>query len=150
MRSTIKEADINDLDNLVGLLKDMSDELKELSFDEEITNKSIACSFTEGVHWFLFLDENKNQFGTCYLQSVHNYWRAEKRYYLGGFYIAPDHRGKGYFREITSLLKDWVSNKGGVQIYTHIHKENQKSMAAFKSSGMEEIDYKLFANHWGD
>jgi RimJ/RimL family protein N-acetyltransferase len=103
------------------------------------------------VHWFLFYDENNNvPFGTCYMQSVHNYWRVEKRFYLGGFYISPRYRGNGRFKKLYVLLKKWVSDNGGSQIYVHINERNAKSLAAFKAVGLEEIDYKLLADHWSE
>jgi RimJ/RimL family protein N-acetyltransferase len=150
MKSFLKEANQNDVSDIVSLLIDMQTELKELSLDADIVTSSITQSLTEHVYWFLFLDENNDIFGTCYLQSVHNYWRAEKRYYLGGFYIQPSHRGKGRFREVNNLLKDWVTVNGGVQIYCHIHQENEKSLATFGSVDMNPTDYNLCVHHWGD
>ena len=98
--------------------------------------------------WFLFVDENSQLFGTCHLQCVHSYWRLGRRYYLGAFYIAPSHRGRGYFKQINQQLKEWVVAHGGIQIYCHIHKDNEKSLKTFETVGMDVVEYVLCRNHW--
>lgn len=148
--STLKKASENDLCKIVEFLSDMSEELGELDFDKNICRLSVSNSFKENVHWFLFVDENGLPFGTCYMQSLHNYWRMEKRFHLGGFYILPSHRGQGRFRNINSQLKYWAESQNGVQIYAHIHKDNEKSLGAFESVGLIDEGYCLRINHWGD
>jgi RimJ/RimL family protein N-acetyltransferase len=145
----IYKADLSERDLIVYELSSMSAELKEFSFDPEIFKKSVELSFQDHVKWFLFKDKDMNICGTCYLQSVHNYWRLEKRFYLGGFYIRPSHRGQGNFKKLYAQLKEWASKSDGAQIYAHIHKDNDKSINAFQSVGMEITDYKLLADHWG-
>lgn len=136
-----KEADAS---LVIKLITDMQAEIGEVQADKDIYTKSIVQSFSENVHWFLFLNENDNlPFGVCYLQSVHNYWRLEKRFYLGGFYISPNYRGNGSFKKIYALLRKWVLDNGGIQIYAHIHEKNAKSLAVFKAVGLNEVEYKL-------
>ncbi len=149
MKSFLKEANQSDIGTIVSLLVDMQDELKELELNPENVSNSIAEAMKENVHWFLFQDEDNQFFGTCYFQSVHNYWQAEKRYYLGGFYIKPSHRGEGRFRELNLLLKKWAVEHNGVQIYCHIHKDNKKSLASFGSVEINPTEYQLCVNHWG-
>ncbi|MGE0108759.1 MAG: GNAT family N-acetyltransferase [Bdellovibrionales bacterium] len=146
----IKLASQEDVSTIVSFMSDMQDELQEFALDRHVATQTIACAIDEGVYWFLFLNENNEPFGACYLQSVHNYWREKKRFYLGGFYIAPMQRGKGLFKDINKLLKDWVSQNGGVQIYAHIHKDNEKSLQSFHSVGLVPDEYLLCVNHWGE
>jgi RimJ/RimL family protein N-acetyltransferase len=149
MKSFLKEANSSEIDIIVSLLAEMQNELKELELNPESVFHSIAEAMKENVHWFLFVDEDNKIFGTCYLQSVHNYWQVEKRYYLGGFYIKPSHRAKGRFRELNQLLKQWAVDHNGVQIYCHIHQDNQKSLASFGAIEIRPTEYKLCVNHWG-
>jgi RimJ/RimL family protein N-acetyltransferase len=137
-----------DADVIVSLLSAMQDEVKELQLDKKIVKESILRALNEHVYWFLFKDENDVVFGTCYLQSVHNYWSQGKRYYLGGFYISPSHRKQGRFREINHLLKNWVIEHDGVQIYCHIHEDNEHSLGAFGAVDMKPTEYCLCAHHW--
>ena len=150
MTTKVREATEEDVDTIVSFLADMQEEVQEIEIRPEITKASISRALKENVFWFLFIDENGQPFGTCHLQSVHAYWRTQKRYYLGGFYIAPSHRGQGRFREINKLLRTWVVDHDGVQIYAHIHKDNQKSLKAFETAGLESTEYLLCVNHWGD
>ena len=142
----------DDLDAITALLGQMADENQEFATAPETMKMAVKKSFSapEQAHWFLFYSEHNELLGVCYLQGVHNYWRQETRYYLGGFYLLSAHRGKGYFRQIISELKDWAESQNGVQIYTHIHRNNAKSIGAFKATGFDAIDYDLYALHWGD
>lgn len=145
------EATIDDLDQIVSFLTAMTSELEEFSpKSEDLIRTSIKNSFADNVHWFIFHDEENKPFGTCYLQSVHNYWRLEKRFYLGGFYFAPTHRKQKRFLPLCDQLKKWATNKGGVQIYNHIHQDNKQSIEAFGKAGYSVDEYLLCCNHWGD
>ena len=143
------EAKPDDVEVIVGLLSQMSEELNELDYTTDVARQSVIRSFSENVHYFLF-SKNDRIIGTCYTQSVHNYWRLEKRFYLGVFYIQPEYRGQGVFREIYNQLKLWVEAHSGTQIYAHIHENNTKSLKAFESVGHTKADYILSINHWGD
>jgi RimJ/RimL family protein N-acetyltransferase len=150
MQSFLKQATEDDVDSLVGFLMEMQNELRELDLDPVVTRQSILNGLKENVFWFLFVDEAGKAFGTCYLQSLHNYWRVERRYYLGGFYIAPSHRGQGHFRVLNGLLKDWAESHDGIQIYCHIHEDNIKSLQSFASVGVEATEYNLCVHQWRD
>ncbi len=145
----IRTARPEDVGTILDLISGMQSEIGEVPAPRDVCHTAISRSLSENVHWFLFYDDDAPEpFGTCYMQSVHNYWRVEKRFYLGGFYIRPNHRGQGRFRKIYDLLKDWTSKNGGVQIYAHIHQNNRKSLSVFKAVGLEEIEYKLLADSW--
>ena len=148
MPSTLVKATPDQVKEIVGFLDTMQSELEELVLDRDVTFRTVTASFSEGVNWFLFRDENGDFFGSCYLQSVHNYWCLEKRYYLGGLYIKPSHRGNGRFKEMYTQLQEWAKANDGTQIYAHIHHENDKSINVFKSVGMEEVEYRLFVHQW--
>lgn len=150
IKSLLKEVGAEDTPSVVSLLFQMQEEVAELSLNRDVVTQSVSESIKENVTYFLFLDEKNEIFGTCYLQPVHNYWNTGKRYYLGGFYILPSHRGAGRFRVINGLLKDWASSHGGIQIYSHIHEDNQKSLQAFGSVDMKPVEYRLCVHHWGD
>jgi len=150
IKSFLKEVCSEDIPSVVSLLLQMQEDVGELSLDAGIVADNIAAAIKENVTYFLFLDEKDDVFGTCHLQPVHNYWSSGKRYYLGGFYIAPSHRGAGRFRAINNLLKEWVSAHKGIQIYSHIHEDNHKSLAAFDSVDIKPVEYLLCVHHWGD
>lgn len=144
-QSKIKIAISEDVPIIVTLLRQMQTELNEVDFDSDVVSQSVDRSLTEHVHWFLFIDEDNVPFGTCHLQSVHNYWSIKRRYYLGGFYITKTHRKQGRFRSIYTQLEDWAKTHDGSQIYCHIHQNNEKSLQTFDSVGVKKIEYALCA-----
>lgn len=146
----LKTATQSDIDTIVLFLKDMTNETKDVDFNKDIFTKSITKSLQENVHWLLFIDEHNKAFGTCHCQSVHNYWSTKKRFHIGGFYISPSHRKKGYFRKINQELKNWAIEHNGIQIYCHINENNTHSSESFKAVGFEKIEYDIYMNYWGD
>jgi RimJ/RimL family protein N-acetyltransferase len=146
-KPSLIEASLNDVSTIVEFMSDMQDELQEFKLDKTIATKSISDGINNGVHYFLFKIDGVS-IGTCHLQEVHCYWRLTKRFYLGGFYIIPTARGKGHFKNIYAALKNWAIDHNGVQIYSHIHKNNDKSLACFSAVDMEDVGYQLMVNHW--
>ena len=140
----------NDTPFIISFLSKMRDELGELDTTDAVMSEAVQRSFSEQVKWFLFKDETGAYFGTCYLQSVHSYWSAQKRYYLGGFYILPEYRGQGRFGDLNKQLKNWVEQNNGIQIFAHIHKDNEKSKESFESVEFEPTDYIYYARYWGE
>jgi L-amino acid N-acyltransferase YncA len=144
----LREAHANETEQVVRLLTAMQAELGEIELQPEVVQASVSRSFSEGVHWFLFVDAQQEVFGCCHLQSVHKYWSLKRRYYLGGFYIQPTHRKKGYFRALNDQLQAWATANDGTSIYAHIHEANNKSLSAFSSVGLEACEYKLCHKGW--
>jgi RimJ/RimL family protein N-acetyltransferase len=150
MSVRIRHAEVADVPLIVSLLSDMQDELGDVHAGQAVLTQSVCEAVNEGVvHWFLFYEaQSTTPFGICYLQSVHNYWRLTKRFYLGGFYITPAKRGQGRFRQVYAALKDWVKANNGTQIYAHIHEDNHKSQNAFTAMGMEKAEYLFYVDDW--
>lgn len=146
--SFLVEAGPNDIDVIVGFLSKMQAELKEFDWDESVARESVTRSFDERVHWFLFKDEQGRFFGTCHLQSIHNYWRLKKRYYLGAFFIAKEHRGAGRLRDLYGQLKVWSKEHNGTALLSFIHDDNERSIKAFRSVGLKPIEYRNYIDLW--
>lgn len=145
----LKHATINDVDEIANLLVQMGQERGEFGVDENLFKETVCQSFAEGVHWFLF-EQNGKRVGTCHIQSVFNYWRKDKRFYLGGFYLVPELRGTGLFKKLYQELEAWVKQHGGVQIYCHIHEDNDKSLNSFGRMGMQGCEYKLMVHQFDE
>jgi hypothetical protein len=139
----------NDVPTLVAFLMEMAKETDEHDLSIAAVSLSVEESFSNGILWFLFTNEVDGSMGCCHCQSVYNYWRAEERYYMGEFYIKPEHRGKGKFNDLNKQLKNWFMGHNGVQLYTHIRKDDKVRIKAFESVGFEEKEYGLYMNHWG-
>lgn len=146
----LREAMSADSEQIVAQLIAMQEELKEIDLDADTVKASVTRSFAEGAHWFVFVDVQNHVFGCCHLQSVHKYWSLKRRYYLGGFFIQPSYRKKGYFRELNNQLQAWATAHEGTSIYAHIHEANSKSLAAFSAVGLEACEYKLCHKGWSD
>lgn len=147
MTCHIKNATRDDAPALARYLKAMQDEIQEQGeISLAYLTQSVTESFALPVHWFLFADETGAPFGTCHLVSVYNYWRPDKRFYIGGFFIDPRERGKGRVREIYPQLRAWAEANDGYELYAHIHKDNEQSKAAFGGAGLKELPWRLFSD----
>lgn len=145
MKSTLKLAEPNQISIIANFIMEMQKELNELPIQENSLDKNLQDAFNKNVSWFLFYDENDIPFGTCYVQEAYNYWRPEKFFYCGGFYILPKYRKQGRFKAINKQLETWVKDNNGYEIYCFVHNDNELSQHAFKSLGMKELDnYKTF------
>ncbi len=144
MQSKLVEITDQDIDTVIKLQADREKEAQEEELVEAIAKKTISQSLKENVHWFLFLDENDTPFGTCFMQSLHQYWLIEKRFYLSGFYISPEYRGKGHFKNINKQIEKWVKSHGGIEVFVYIRENNTKSLNSFTSIGLEEVKFRVF------
>ena len=145
------EAQVSDASLIASLLKKMSEETEEfgsLGMEdlEKIIHRAIE-DHTNGTTWFYFQEKNE-KFGCCYLQNVHIYWRSELCHYLGGFYIQPELRGRGYFHEMNRQLNEWMDAKGTGEVFIMIHEENEKSVQSFKKEGYERVFYNTYIRGW--
>lgn len=126
-------------------------ENEEFSLKQDTVRTAVGRSLESEpwVQWFLFLSDDESEIlGLCHMQAVHNYWRAGHRYYLGGYFIRPEYRGKGVFRQSMEALKQWASERNGVQIFVHIHDENEKSSGAFSHLGFRKDENSLYCWQW--
>ena len=149
MTLSLYTADETDISTITDLLQKMQHELNEVPIDPFTVLNTITKDMDIGTQWFLF-KRRSEVIGMCYLQPVHNYWSMKNRYYMGGFYLESAYRGKGYFRLCYDLVKKWAIDNDGTQIFCHINKDNKKSLEAFGSIGMNDENYAMMIDYWGE
>jgi ribosomal protein S18 acetylase RimI-like enzyme len=60
-----------------------------------------------------------------------------KRGWIGGFGVAPQHRGRGYAAELIRTLKETASNRGLESIQLEVLCDNVPALSAYISGGFE-------------
>jgi len=141
MTAKIKIAAREDIPRVADFLLAMQDEIQEVGLERESLVKNLGDNFGN-VTWFLFLDENDVPFGTKYAEKHNAYWSDKFRYYLGGMYIAPAFRGKGYYRQIMDQVEEWAKKQGAGELFAMTAAENERSAKALQSTGLLGYDYK--------
>lgn len=96
------------------------------------------------IAWFIFKDDAGRVVGTCHCQSLFNYWRVGKRYFVSGFYIDPECRRQGYAQKALSLICEWAKAEGAVKLCAIIHDDNEASIKAFDKAGFANLDNQLY------
>lgn len=104
------------------------DEDKELKID-------IEKRFTELEDNFIsYLAEINSQIvGKIHISIMDNEW------FIYGFGVLPDFRGKGYGREILTSTLDILNKKNVADIFLEIATQNRNALALYESCGFEEI-----------
>ena len=59
----------------------------------------------------------------------------------------PDKRRKGYAVALISSVQEWLRNRGGATIYSHVSKKNAPSLKTHTNCGFEVYrDYSVYSN----
>ncbi len=143
MTATIRIATREDIPLIVDFMLSMQEEIKETPLEKSSLIKRLERTFDK-VTWFIFLDEKGVPFGNVYAEDQYVYFSDGKRYYLGGMYIAPDFRGKGYFKQVHGLVESWLKEQGGERLNLRVHVGNERSKRSVASIGFYEFDYRNY------
>lgn len=147
MLATIKIATKEDIPIISDFLVSMKEELDKTTLDRNSIITRLDKKFDEAT-WFLFYDENGIPFGTRYAAKVFAWYDDSFRYILGGAYISPAFRGRGYYRQVMDLMQEWAKAQGAYGFRAEVHIENEHSAKALQSVGFEELDYKSYTKEF--
>jgi len=147
MSATIKIATCDDIHLIADFLVMMQEELRELDLRYDTLIKRLADKFDQ-VTWFLFYDENGVPFGTMYASKQFAYWKDSFRYKIGGVYIKPEFRGRGYYRQVMNLMQEWAKSQGAYGFLADVYTGNEHSAKSLCSVGFTEMDYKNYTKEF--
>jgi len=147
---TIREInDIEGIRNSTSIIKkSFSTVAKEFGFTREncpthpsfITIKQLKQLNSKGLTFFgLFPGEN--QVGFVAVEKA-----DEELYYMEKLAVLPEHRHKGYGKELTGFVIDFIRNNGGKKIGIGIIDEHNVLKNWYKGLGFKEINTQKFAH----
>lgn len=152
MNMNIREAHINDIDQLIILNK----KLYENEFDlyDKTIDVSYAISEKEHDYFknsiknpdkFVFIAENENVAGFISggIIPKDDFQKDIKIVLLESMFVLPDHRGKGIGKAMLLELEKWSKSKGANVIRTRVSAKNKRKIDFDEKEGFEKYEIIL-------
>lgn len=134
--TTIRKAEIKDLDEIMDVINDVSEEAQKESkekISERISEDQLLIYEIDGkiigfLGWSMKYEENSD------------YW------YLEQITIHRDYRGQGIGKDFVRYFLDFCRKNGAKKVYAHVQDHNERSLKMFLNTGWkisENVDKKV-------
>jgi ribosomal protein S18 acetylase RimI-like enzyme len=142
----VRRATENDQSFIVDFQLAMALETEAMQLDKPTVQKGVANVFTDSSKGVYYVAElNKKIIGGLLTTFEWSDWRNGTVLWIHSLYIVPEHRGKGYFRQMYSYLREFVQNSTdyrGLRLY--VEKNNASAQGVYKKLGMSAEHYDLY------
>ena len=139
----IRPATPDDAATIVDFNRRLARESEHRELDPETIAAGVRAILADPAKGRYFVAEGE---GTIVGQMMHTWewrdWRNGEIWWLQSVYVAPEHRGRGVFRQLFEHVRVQASGRPdvvGLRLY--VEKENQAARSTYLNLGMEETGY---------
>lgn len=81
--------------------------------------------------------------GYARIEESKPYLKHDQHAYMGFMYTVPEHRGKGFNREIIEALENWALSQGVTEMRLEVYVENVGAIKAYEKVGFSGSILKM-------
>ena len=141
----IRRATLNDLEYLIDFACEEAREAEGITKDKSILKNGIRPALEDpgiAMYWVL-VDEGETPVGNISSLKEWSNWNAGYYWWIQSMYIKPDHRGKGWLKEMIATVKTEMLSQKGLELKLQVHKENAAAKKAYYKVGFIDTNYDI-------
>jgi len=145
MGCIVRRAKLTDLEKLVEFTLSEANEAEGLSKNSEIAREGIRAALKDdsvAIYWVL-QDSNNEVVGNISVVKEWSNWNAGYYWWIQSLYIKPEHRGRGYMKELIQTVKESARQRKGLDLRLYVHKNNKRAISAYLRTGFVDSDYRI-------
>jgi ribosomal protein S18 acetylase RimI-like enzyme len=143
--TTIRPANLDDLDAIVAGNIGLAEESEQLRLDEETLRAGIRALLDErapGRYWIA--ESNGVVVGQLLITFEWSDWRNRMVWWIQSVYVAPTARRRGVFRALYEHAKREAQAQGAGGLRLYVDVTNTRAQAVYTDLGMKGDHYRVF------
>lgn len=146
----LRLANEGDVEVVAAYNKAMALETEGLDIPEETLRRGVLCVVSGQAAARYYVIEVE---GRVVAQLMITYewsdWRAGNIWWIQSVYVLPEHRNRGYFKQLYHHVKEEARAQGAVGIRLYTHEHNHKAHTVYEKLGMRS-QCKVFEDLFTD
>jgi len=143
--TTIRAAELNDLDAIVAGNIALAEESEQLRLDEETLRAGVRALLDErapGRYWIA--ESDGIVVGQLLITFEWSDWRNRMVWWIQSVYVAPTARRGGVFRALYEHAKREAQAQGAGGLRLYVDLTNSRAQAVYSALGMKGDHYRVF------
>ena len=148
---TIRQAEIGDLETIVGFTILEAGEAEGLGVDADGIRRGVAAGLEDpsvAAYWVAESSDGEIVASTSTVREWSNF-NGGYYWWVQSMFIVPEHRGRG----LVDLLLDTVAEEahaaGAVDLRLYAHGSNRRAIEAYRRCGFDESPYVIMRRRLG-
>lgn len=140
----VRNASIDDLDNLVAGNRAMALETEDRELHPEVVKQGVAHVLQRphaGRYW---IAESESRFvGQIMITREWSDWRNGEFWWIQSVYVTPEWRRRGVFRKLYATVESAAQQQQGVGLRLYVERDNEQARTTYVAMGMHEPAYRM-------
>jgi ribosomal protein S18 acetylase RimI-like enzyme len=146
MQTTIRKAQVSDINALVNFNQLMAKETEDMELDSDILTLGVSNLINDVSKGFYLVAEVDSQVvGSLMVTTEWSDWRNSEFWWIQSVYIVPKFRRKGLYSALYNEVKslgDKAQNVCGYRLY--VERENRVAQRTYEALDMHESHYLMY------
>lgn len=145
MTVTVRDAQREDLPNLIAWNAAMAWETEHKRLDPDMLSRGMAAVFDEPRRGFYLVAELDGAPAGCLMVTYEwSDWRCGNFWWIQSVYVTDSARRSGVFRALYADVARRASEAGAVGLRLYVETENARAQATYEGLGMERCHYFMY------
>ena len=148
----IREARVDDLENIVGFNRAMALETENKSLDGVLLRNGVEKALSDPIRARYFVAEVEgNVAGQTMVTVEWSDWRNAWFWWIQSVFVKPEYRRRGVFRALHAYVRDQAHRADGVcGLRLYVFDANRRAIETYERLGMTRTQYLLFEQEWDE
>ncbi len=146
----VREARLDDLEEIVGFNRAMALETENKSLDNELLRRGVEEALSDPSRARYFVAEVESAVAGQTMVTVEwSDWRNAWFWWIQSVYVKPEYRRQGVFRALHAFVYNQARGTNGVcGLRLYVYDANRRAIETYGRLGMTRTQYLLFEQEW--
>jgi GNAT superfamily N-acetyltransferase len=149
---TIRQAEIGDLERIVGFTLLEAGEAEGLGVDADRIRRGVTAGLEDPSVASYWVAESSNGEIVASTSVVREWSNFNGGYYwwVQSMFIVPEHRGRGLVDLILDAVEEEARAAGAIDLRLYAHGSNRRAIEAYRRCGFDETEYVMMRRLLGN
>ena len=145
MKFKVRNAKLDDLDNLVEFVIAEADEAEGIAKPSDIVLNGVKAGLENPdiARYWIIENENGNPVGNVSVVKEWSDWNCGFYWWIQSIYLLPNHRGKGLMNGLLQEVKNSAKKEDAIELRLYVHRNNKRAIKAYQKAGFSDSDYDI-------
>ena len=145
MKFKVRNAILDDLDNLVEFVVAEANEAEGITKSSEIVLNGIKAGLENPniARYWVLENENQEPVGSVSVVKEWSDWNCAFYWWIQSMFLQPSYRGKGLMNKLLQEVKIEAMTEGAIELRLYVHRSNKRAINAYKKVGFCNSDYNM-------
>lgn len=149
---TIRQAEIGDLETIVGFTILEAGEAEGLGVDADGIRRGVAAGLEDpsvAAYWVAESSDGEIVASTSAVREWSNF-NGGYYWWVQSMFIVPEHRGRGMVDLLLDRVAEEARAAGAIDLRLYAHSSNRRAIEAYRRCGFDETEYVIMRRFLGE